>query len=93
MPGSKAEEGLVSGYRIGDGSIDWSPFAEASGDALNDMSTGALRPQTWPQLLGCLRILANSVDILVNDHIDAGVDSAGVLKAVALLVESAGIHR
>jgi hypothetical protein len=67
QPGSTAEEGLLSGYRLGDGKIAWSPREEASGDAIQDMATGALRPQTWPQLLSCLRVLASSVDILVED--------------------------
>jgi hypothetical protein len=92
-PGNKAEEGLIEPHRLAEGEVDWAPDDEPTGDALHDLNSGALRPQTWPQLLSCLRSLANHVDFLVNDHIDAEVDRDGVLRAVDLLVRSAGIHR
>jgi hypothetical protein len=92
-PGNKAQEGLLEPLRLGDGEVDWSPDEKPTGDALHDLDTGALRPQTWPQLLRCLQVLANHVNWMLNDHIDAEVDRDGVVRAVALLISSAGIHR
>jgi hypothetical protein len=39
----------------------------ATGDILSDLSSSALRPRTWAQMLDCLQVLAQDVGVLVEN--------------------------
>ncbi len=66
--GNVAEKGLLESYRFEDGSFDFGPVNAPTGFPLADLGFGHLRPQTWPQLLSCLRHLAAELDVLITRH-------------------------
>ena len=67
-PGDVAGEGLFDPFRRPDGSMGREH--NATGDALTDLSSGALHPTSWAQMVTCLRLLAHSVDQCVDLHDD-----------------------